>query len=1024
MYITFFRVKMSASSKQYKCTVCNREFGRESALENHINLAHPTQRKQEQSEEKEEKSNIKIAKNNESKATIQISKLKFKKGKPKKSVFIASKFLQIARRRNTNESSFKDSKKSTKIDNSSAIRPSVKSPDAKTKSKATVRRTKSIGKIDKHSEPETRSRGAPSKSAEKKEPDFNAALQFGFKSAKEMFRKTAVSLSMERIEVPDKLWPIIEKIETEFRNKQNETKTENANEKLPQIKSNEDAGSKRNVRKRVKRDVSVENVSIDKKRKLETPQNSEKELHIASDVIKKTRESKADEKSERTTKQTLAVQAAKKVMRASLSRKSSSRSPLKAPLKRKTAVGETSKQRSNIPSYKSLPTQKPKKSTEVICEPTVVQPVASAGESLDIVVPVVEARSGRAIKKPTKFMDQDFVMPVKLNAVSPKFPKSKAAAESAGSRKRKVDQVNSKSQRKVDTKKSNATTNLVPSDEVSVDKENKAPALNESPSLAVGIDGKEYTCEICSRGFSRLAALEKHKNSNHQKQQRFPAVKFTTKDAQKQVKGAKRLNYKCSICKKLFSKQANFNEHMKTHASVKCSDCGKLFKDRKLLNAHRVKVHKEDPFSCKGCTDTFLTKSLLQTHIKLVHNDNDIDLPVTEKKLVSFDCEICGKKFNRKSRFDSHWETHEKSRLKCDVCDAQYKSFDELMLHSCDDNMHPCPECTLRFKQRALLNQHIGRVHKDKPFVCRFCKKKFATQPALKGHENSHSEANEMMGLQISPESDKQKWKLYCEMCNQRFSSLNSKKQHMTKVHGPEWRHLCVVCCKIFPDRGMLLRHQIIHKTVGAEGESYRLVPKERHPHEETVILNEESSVLTPMTPYVIETYQSSEPTSMIIEDEVLDSNQTGAIKKEDLISSEKLVFEDDNSSKVSDVLSIRCNFCKDKFSDVLALNEHIQSSHYDELNPQYKCEICLESFRAFTAYVQHMRTHPESMLFTCKFCDKRFFTEKRLNAHMTMLHKDEIQEYQCKYCDELFHVSILDFLQTAVMIMGKILVK
>ena len=77
-----------------------------------------------------------------------------------------------------------------------------------------------------------------------------------------------------------------------------------------------------------------------------------------------------------------------------------------------------------------------------------------------------------------------------------------------------------------------------------------AQSLNEvltgvNTGISHGSDGKGYWCEICSRGFSRLAALEKHKRASHDNKTSStvssPASKKATPDhSRKSLKHLKR----------------------------------------------------------------------------------------------------------------------------------------------------------------------------------------------------------------------------------------------------------------------------------------------------------------------------------------------------------------------------------------------------------------------------------------------------------------------------------------------------
>ena len=387
----------------------------------------------------------------------------------------------------------------------------------------------------------------------------------------------------------------------------------------------------------------------------------------------------------------------------------------------------------------------------------------------------------------------------------------------SSTRKRTAEQLNGKDG-KEDLSAEKETVSVVQSivSESSVDS-TTAPVTTTSS----GSDGKGYWCSVCSRGFSRLAALEKHKRASHDMRVMSSTSSPSSNKTLIHKPGIVRYRFQCSTCKKRFIKHSSYVEHQKEHDKIKCFHCGNVYKNIRMLKRHRAKVHNENPYSCSECVKTFPSQSFLQAHMKLSH-------AMTKSKKVNepIACGECGRIFISKSKLTLHEQVHRRNRLRCEVCSVRYPTFDELMKHVCGENPYSCPECPQTFKNRKRLNRHLAHTHNGNRYGCRFCSRAFETVQELYRHEkNGHqnisgieSPKEKLAKLQnigsIVLGELTQESKIYCEMCNIDFDQLHQRNKHMVKTHGPEWIHVCQVCLKVFPDRGMLLRHQVVHKSI------------------------------------------------------------------------------------------------------------------------------------------------------------------------------------------------------------------
>ncbi|XP_064123204.1 zinc finger protein 710 isoform X5 [Loxodonta africana] len=103
--------------------------------------------------------------------------------------------------------------------------------------------------------------------------------------------------------------------------------------------------------------------------------------------------------------------------------------------------------------------------------------------------------------------------------------------------------------------------------------------------------------------------------------------------------------FKCEVCGREFTLQANMKRHMLIHTSVR-------------------------PYQCHICFKTFVQKQTLKTHM-IVHS------PVKP-----FKCKVCGKSFNRMYNLLGHMHLHAGSKpFKCPYCSSKFNLKGNLSRH-------------------------------------------------------------------------------------------------------------------------------------------------------------------------------------------------------------------------------------------------------------------------------------------------------------------------------------------------------
>ena len=97
-----------------------------------------------------------------------------------------------------------------------------------------------------------------------------------------------------------------------------------------------------------------------------------------------------------------------------------------------------------------------------------------------------------------------------------------------------------------------------------------------------------------------------------------------------------------------------------------CTDkkCDTSFSQKSIMLQHVEGVHKNNPFICSICKETYIFKKVLDAHVKHAHE--------TKKTVYKYVCTICGKGFDNKAHNQIHADWHNDMKCyscaKCDYC--------------------------------------------------------------------------------------------------------------------------------------------------------------------------------------------------------------------------------------------------------------------------------------------------------------------------------------------------------------------
>ena len=179
-----------------------------------------------------------------------------------------------------------------------------------------------------------------------------------------------------------------------------------------------------------------------------------------------------------------------------------------------------------------------------------------------------------------------------------------------------------------------------------------------------------------------------------------------------------------------------------------------------------MKASTREPMSCSECGKVFVDESCLKSHIRHVHNPDQI----------SFQCDKCDFKTTNKASLRGHIKSRHTAAVftTCDICGAKLKNTPQLIrqhhrIKHDNHEMVKCEECGKELRKIAY-KKHLEQVHGERKHACQLCSYKAQTGYNLKLHiSKSH------LGVKVLPK-DK------CQYCEVETTNL---PLHM-KEHHPE----------------------------------------------------------------------------------------------------------------------------------------------------------------------------------------------------------------------------------------------
>uniref|UniRef100_A0A1B0GKT4 C2H2-type domain-containing protein n=2 Tax=Lutzomyia longipalpis TaxID=7200 RepID=A0A1B0GKT4_LUTLO len=452
---------------------------------------------------------------------------------------------------------------------------------------------------------------------------------------------------------------------------------------------------------------------------------------------------------------------------------------------------------------------------------------------------------------------------------------------------------------------------------------------------------RSFKCTICFKMYKSDKIVKEHLRNVHS----------VGKPKNRKKKIYIRETVKCVHCNKTFASPHTLSEHVRVvhrglpidipDGEVKCKICKELFDGIESLKDH-VKVHLvqpvEKPFECAICGLKYSHLHKIRRHMNKTHiKKSQIRLNAYKRK---YDCPICGKPCNERSRFEDHIETHSNETKSCSQCPKVFATDRRLQKHV--EKMHgeekyPCEICEKRYTTVEGLKKHTRLIHTKggKKFPCDVCGKIFKSNWRKQGHMKAHSRDYSLHETTEKPprvlrERKKKEPKMLKSTINDGIQAEKDKKQ----AKGSNGGILCEKCPKKFATEDELRAHAIVH---------------------------------------VKKTYKCS--------------FCGRELKTRDTLNRHEKTHKRGRTK-------INCAYCNRKFWNTAELKRHTETVHHGlpvNADGPLSCTICNETFENLETLEDHVQIHPNDA-FQCGSCDETFYSKAEIEKHIRKIHNKKFR--------------------------------
>ncbi|RUS79520.1 hypothetical protein EGW08_012718 [Elysia chlorotica] len=202
---------------------------------------------------------------------------------------------------------------------------------------------------------------------------------------------------------------------------------------------------------------------------------------------------------------------------------------------------------------------------------------------------------------------------------------------------------------------------------------------------------KYYDCKFCNLSFVKAYDLKLHAMSEHNsKHTQFCCYCNFSCETRAQMKQHRithtgQNHYVCDKCGFGTAIKAHLERHQATHTDLKpfkCPECDYSCREKVNLKKHMVTHRPEKPFACPMCPHRCKLRSLLNSHIRIVHSS-----------LRPFSCNVCNYTCKTASNLKKHQWIHQGYKpYACRFCPYITRETNKLRRHE-------------RFKHKAQMEE-------------------------------------------------------------------------------------------------------------------------------------------------------------------------------------------------------------------------------------------------------------------------------------------------------------------------------